>query len=284
MIIHKRSFAISFMLVFLAAASVRPAWAQIGLGLNPARAEVEIIPGSQKTVGFRVESPTADADVRGRLILTPADWAIDEAGEVRYLDPGTTPDSASSWIVFSPSAISIAPGQSHLVRVTAEVPADAKPGVYRTAIFVQERPSAAAATPGQHLLILRFRYVFTLYVIVPPVASRGEFVDVQMVHEGDSFALVYDMKNVGSRHLRPKLSWSIRDVAAQEINAAKNQDGTVLLPFARLKDKAIVGKNFSPGRYEVSVQVDFRDGEPVQAINRIVDIAPATAAAIKQDK
>ena len=107
-----------------------------GMGLNPSRLELEIGPGQEKTTVFEIESPPSDVTVRGRLLLSLTDWDVNEDGLLRYVDPSTLPQSASSWVVFSPSAVTIASGQSHMVRVTVRVPKDAAPGVYRSALFV----------------------------------------------------------------------------------------------------------------------------------------------------
>ncbi len=93
-----------------------------GMGLNPSRAEVEILPGTEKTLAFEIESPPSNSPVRGRLLLSSTDWTISEDGAVQFPDPGTLPDSASRWIVFSPSAVSISSGQKQMVRVTVSVP------------------------------------------------------------------------------------------------------------------------------------------------------------------
>lgn len=249
-----------------------------GLGLNPARMEVEIMPGGEKTVSFRIESPPAEETVRGRLLLTPYDWTIDEEGVAQYTSIGSLPNSASSWIVFSPAAISISSGQTQPVRVTVRVPASAQPGVYRTAIFVDERPPATTPNPGQHVFYLRFRYVFTLYVIVPPVQGRGELMDVRLGTERDRFDLIYEMKNIDSLHLRPRVSWTIKDEQQKEVSIGKNHESTVLLPFADLRGKVPVANRLPSGKYEVTAEVDFRDGQPIQAIHRTVEITEASAA------
>jgi P pilus assembly chaperone PapD len=257
-----------------------------GLGLNPARMEVEINPGSEKTVAFRIESPSSDLPVQGRLMLSITDWNIDEQANVSYADPGSQPNSASPWIIFSPSAINIRSGETSLVRVTAKVPNSAQPGVYRTGIFVQERPPAALANPGQHLLYFRFRYAFTLYVIVPPVAGKGELQDVRIVSDREGVALLYEMKNLGSRHVRPRLSWIIRDGNQKEILSAKNKEITVLLPFATMTARIPIADSLLPGQYDLDAQVDFSDGGYIQAMKRIVQISagsekPALASTIK---
>lgn len=250
-----------------------------GLGLNPARIEVEILPGGEKTVGFRIESPPSDAPVQGRLMLSLTDWNIDEQANVSYLDPGSLPDSACPWIVFSPAAVNISSGESQLVRITVRVPESARPGVYRSGILVQERPPATPPKPGEHVLYFRFRYAFTLYVIVPPVAGRGELLDVRLEEGAGGVALVCRMQNTGSRHVRPRISWSIRDGEQQPVAVLKNKESTVLLPFSTVTVRFPVAGSLPPGRYEIDAQVDFNDGGSLQAARRAVLLAADGARA-----
>lgn len=271
---YGRNFTIiSAVLVLIAASSPGNGRATTGgLGLNPARLEVEINPGGEKTVGFRIESPPSDTPVRGRLMLSLTDWNIDELGQVSYVDPGSLPNSSSPWMIFSPAAVSIISGESHLVRVTVRVPDSAKPGVYRSGIFVQERPPATPPNPGEHLLYFRFRYVFTLYVIVPPVAGQGELLDVRMELDREGVKLLYEMKNAGSRHVRPRVSWSIRDGDQNEILSARNKETPVLLPFATMTARFPIAENLPPGPYQIDAQVDFNDGRYIQEAKRTVNL------------
>src|SRR5438128_4597850 len=111
-----------------------------GLGLRPMRLELEVVPGKSKTASFLIEAPPSDNDVRGRLILTLTDWTVHEDTSVSYHDPGTQLRTASSWITFNPTDLTINSGQERMVRVTANVPLGTPPGLYTSAIFVQERP------------------------------------------------------------------------------------------------------------------------------------------------
>ena len=47
----------------------------------------------------------------------------------------------------------------------------------QTGIFLQERPPAAPPGKDQHLIYLRFRYVFSLYVVVQPVVKQAELLN-----------------------------------------------------------------------------------------------------------
>ena len=243
-----------------------------GIGLNPARLEIEVNAGQEKTVAFEIESPPSDVTVRGRLLLSMTDWDLDEHGAIRYVDSGTLTDSASSWIVFSPAAVSISSGETHLVRVTIRVPSVTVPGLYRAGIFVQERPPAAPPRRGDPVIYVRFRYVFALYVIVPPVSRQGELVDVQMQTNGQGLDLVCEMRNNGSQLLRPLISWFLDDAESKEIASERYFEGTVVLPDHTMKQSFPILAGLPPGKYEIRAEVDFQDEGPRQSVRRTVTI------------
>jgi P pilus assembly chaperone PapD len=247
-----------------------------GLGLRPMRLEMEVVPGKSKTASFVIESPPSDTEVRGRLILSLSDWGIHEDASVTYYDPGSQPKSASPWIIFSPSDMTIASGQERLVRVTADVPADAVPGVYTSAVFVQERPPAREPLKGEQLLYFRFRYVVSIYVIVQPVSTKGEIGDFQLTRNAQGLRLECQLKNSGTRHLRPNISWFLRS-EGEELIAEKNVETTVLLPAATTRETLSIPA-LPPGEYEIEAQVDFHDGQPLQSIRRKVRVVPLSAS------
>jgi hypothetical protein len=142
--------------------------------LNPGKMELEVSPGTEKTAAFEIAAAAAVVPERGRIMVTPTDWTILEDGSLTFRPPGSSEEhSASSWIAFSPSAFTLEAAQTQLVRITVTVPEKTKPGVYRMGLFVQERPSAAPPEPGLRVINVRVRYLFLLYVIVPPISSHA---------------------------------------------------------------------------------------------------------------
>jgi len=247
-----------------------------GLGIRPMRLEMEVVPGKSKTASFVIESPPSDVDVRGRLILSLTDWVIHEDTSVAYIEAGSQARSASPWIVFSPTDVTISSGQERLVRLTANVPAGTPPGVYTSALFVQERPPARTPKEGERLIFFRFRYVVTIYVIVQPVSGKGEIADFQLIRDAKGVQLVCLLKNTGTRHIRPIISWFLRS-GAEELVAEKNVETTVLLPSASTKETLTVPMPLDAGEYEIEAQVDFHDGQPLQTIKRKVDLVSLSA-------
>jgi len=248
-----------------------------GLGIRPMRLEMEVVPGQSKTASFIIESPPSDVDVRGRLLLSLSDWVMREDTSVTYHEAGTQSKSASPWILFTPTDLPIASGQERLVRVTANVPVGTIPGVYTSAIFVQERPPAREPRKGEHLVLFRYRYAVTIYVIVQPVSGKGEIADIQLTRDAQGMRLICKLTNTGTRHLRPSISWFLRFGKA-DVFAERNVDASVLLPAATIRQALEVPMQLPAGEYEIEALVDFRNGQPLQSIRRKVDIIPLSAS------
>ncbi len=267
-------------LPILAVASGLPGWsATAGLGLNPGRLEIEVKPGGQKTVGFYVEAPPSEETVRGRVLVSFTDWGLKEDGSMTLSDSGTEPMSAAKWITFSPSAVSISSGQRALVRVTVDVPKDAQPGTYRTGLLVQERPPTIIPKAGEHLVAFHFRYMETLYVIVPPVAADPHLLDAVLEVSGKGLNVVCRMRNEGSALVRPYVTWSLRAEDGHVEMEDISRETTVLLPHSTLAEPIPLSDLPTPGRYQLSMAADFRDGKPIQSIVRTVEISsPAPGA------
>jgi hypothetical protein len=262
---------------FIAALSGKVQGQAPALSINPMRMELEVNPGAEKTAAFEIRAAPSPRPERGRLVLSLTDWIIKEDGTATYAAPGSLERSASSWITFSPAALTTEPGRAQLVRVTANVPPKAEPGVYRTALFIQERPDAAPPPAGERAIHVRVRYAFTLYVVVPPVSAHPELVNVELDTGQGPPRLVCEMKNTGNGHSRPLVIWSLRHSSSTQIDAKGKIEASVLLPFSTWREPyALQRAPLVPGRYEVSVLVDFQDGKPMQSMTRVFEVAPYT--------
>jgi len=244
--------------------------------INPMRTEVEVAPGAEKTISFEIEGAPSLTPERGRLILTATDWKILEDGALSFTKAGSEEASASSWIIFSPTAFTLEAERTQLVRITIRVPASAKPGVYRSALFIEERAPATVPV-GERIIYARGRFAFIIYVIIPPVSPKPELVDAEIDLSSEPARLFIQMTNTGTRHVRPVIKWVIRHDSVTEAHGAA--DAAVLLPGATVRQRYSLGAlKLAPGKHELSAVVDFQDGSPLQSMNRnfeVVDLPPS---------
>jgi len=258
--------------------------------VNPGKMEVEVNAGTEKTVAFEITASSAPVPERARIIISPTDWSILEDGSLTFSQPSlSTVQSATPWVSSSPAAFTLESARTQVVRLTVTVPEKTPPGVYRTGLFVQERPSAAPPQPGLRVINVRVRYVFLLYVLVPPVASNSELVSVEVdVNKGPP-RLVCEMNNDGNRHARPLIFWSVQADGVDAKTIRGKLESTVLLPGAKMREAhSLEHLALVPGHYKASVLVDFQDGRPQQAMSRDFDIfattPPETKAAVVEQQ
>jgi hypothetical protein len=261
--------AILFSLAVLAA----PGLAQsIAFDIRPSRLEAEVSPGTEKTVGFHVQTAATAAPSRETLVMESMDWTVSEDGSLNYSAPGTLKDSASLWMQFSPAAFALLPNMNQLVRITVTVPPNTPPGSYRTGMFVQERPPATPPdVKGPHV-ILRVRYAFFLYVIVPPAKAQAELTSIEVEIQGETVRLQYAMKNTGNLHTRPLVRWAVKNAQGEIVGTRGEHEATVLLPRSTMRESVRFAAPLPPGTYQLAVLVDFGDGEPLQSMTRSFDV------------
>lgn len=241
--------------------------------LNPMRMDVELGPGTEKTVSFEVKAGASSSAEQGHLVLSVSDWAVLEDGSLAFSKAASEKRSASSWITFSPSALTIQPGRSQLVRITVAVPENTAPGSYWTALFVQERAPATPPEGDVRAIFVRVRFAFLLYVVVSPAHSDPQLVNVEMDTGGGHPKLICEMTNDGNRHVRPLIFWELKRLS--KTDAQGKLRNTALQPFATLREPHSLDEvTLTPGSYEILVNVDFQDGKPLQSMTRPFEVPP----------
>src|SRR4030095_2468001 len=145
-----------------------------GISLAPARLELEMSPGSETTVVVNLDYHTTEKNSQPvRIIASLNDWTIDRNGQVQFERAGTLPNSASSWLLYSPAETTVVPGNLHAIRVTISVPKDATPGDHLTALIVEQRPDNIKLNENRRQVVIRYRMAAVFYIKVPQLHRRG---------------------------------------------------------------------------------------------------------------
>ena len=99
------------------------------MALSPARFELEMKPGTETTVVVNLDYRSeGGSTMPARIVASLNDWTITKDGRVEYSRANTQPNSASSWMIYTPGEAAVTPGTIHQIRVTVAVPANATPG------------------------------------------------------------------------------------------------------------------------------------------------------------
>jgi hypothetical protein len=235
-----------------------------GVGIAPARFELPMLPGTEKTVVVNVYYNSASADSAPfRLVASVGDWSIQRDGSVEYYRAGTRQGSSAPWIVFSPAEMTAMPGKVHPIRVTIVVPKDATPGDHLAALFVEARPDNIKLEENRRQVVVRFRMAALFYVMVPALTTNGTLQDLR-AETNDAGILVSAMlRNDGNSHVRPLHSVRITDNRGQVVAEYAETEAVPVPGFSEVSQRVEISKALAPGDYTVGYRVNFRDGQAI---------------------
>ena len=260
-----------------------------GISLAPARLELEMQPGSETTVVVNLDYHTTNENSQPvRIVASLNDWTIDREGQVSFERANTFPNSASSWLIYSPAETTVTPGNLHAIRVTVSVPKDATPGDHLTALIVEQRPDNIKLSENRRQVVIRYRMAAVFYIKVPQLRRQGSLESLRAETKDDQIVVTPLLKNSGNSVVRPLTSLKVTDKAGVNVAELPAKESLPLLGGAELVQPLIVESRLAPGTYTVKYRVDFQDGSrPTEGVTELVIPAlqrtsngPATRAVI----
>lgn len=217
----------------------------------PARVEKTAQPGEIINDGFRVRNPaptTSHVSVRVVDIWVTEDLAI-------LLGPQPECSrSAVSWLKATPSEMEMTPDSEQLVRFTACVPPDARPGAYWAATLftagpsLMSRQSIDASCCKASIAVLT---IFTIGALSPSLRPVALCMDR---HSGKSLALL-TLENAGEGCTRTKGQFVIRNAAGAEASRFPVPE-MCILPGARIRLRTDCPIELPEGNYTLTASLD----------------------------
>jgi len=256
-------FVIAFLLISLLPGSDTIAQDANSMALSPARFELEMKPGTETTVVLNLDYRSADDLTKpARILASLSDWTISRDGRVQYFPAGSTPNSASSWLVYSPGEASVTPGTVHQIRVTISVPINAPPGDHLTAVIVEQRPNTLKGTENSRQMIVRYRMASVFYIKVPGLTRKGNFENLYAEATDGEITLTPVLRNEGNSVIRPTASVTVEDENGRTVVGLPEVVPIPILGGAETAQPLKIEQQLAPGSYSVKYQVDFNDGSP----------------------
>jgi hypothetical protein len=243
-----------------------------GISLAPARLELEMQPGSETTVVVNLDyHGDAQTSQPVRIVASLNDWTIDRNGEVQFEKANTLPNSASSWLIYSPAETTVTPGNLHAIRVTVSVPKDATPGDHLAALIIEQRPDNLKLTENRRQVVIRYRMGAVFYIKVPQLRRHGSLESLRAEAKGDQVIVTPLLKNAGNSVIRPLTSLKVTDSAGVSIAELPQKESLPLLGGSELVQPLVLETRLAPGTYNVKYRVDFQDGSrPTEGVTELV--------------
>ena len=243
-----------------------------GISLAPARLELEMQPGSETTVVVNLDyHATAENPQAVRIVASLNDWTIDRDGEVKFERANTLPNSASSWLIYSPAETTVVPGNLHAIRVTVSVPKDATPGDHLTALVIEQRQDNIKLNQNRRQMVIRYRMAAVFYIKVPQLRRQGSLESLRAEAKDDQVVVTSLLKNSGNSAIRPLTSLKVTDSAGLAVAELPQKESLPLLAGAELMQPLVLESRLAPGTYTVNYRVDFQDGSrPTEGVTELV--------------
>ncbi|MEJ7615934.1 MAG: hypothetical protein WKF30_02915 [Pyrinomonadaceae bacterium] len=268
-------FAFLFLFITSAQAQTAPTMSAsstgTGLSLAPARVELEMKPGAETTVVVNLDyhSP-GGTEQPTRIVATLNDWDITKDGRVEFYKALTRPNSASSWLVYSPAETTVTPGNIHSIRVTVSVPQDATPGDHLTSLIIEQRPDTIKFNQSARQVIVRYRMATVFYIKVSGLTRRGTLANLQAESSPKGIVITPTLKNEGNSVIRPAASVKIADSTGKIVAEVPGIEPLPVLANSETSQPLLIKNVLPPGSYSVKYKIDFQDGS--KATEGIVDL------------
>ena len=243
-----------------------------GISLAPARLELEMQPGTETTVVLNLDYHSNGENSQPvRIVASLSDWTIDRDGQVQFEKANALPNSASSWLIYSPAETTVTPGNLHAIRVTISVPKDATPGDHLTALIIEQRPDNLKLNENRRQMVIRYRMGAVFYIKVPQLRRQGSLESLRAEAKADQVIVTPLLKNTGNSVVRPLTSLKVTDSSGAAIAELPQKESLPLLGGAELIQPLVLETRLAPGTYSVKYRVDFQDGSrPTEGITELV--------------
>lgn len=248
------------------------------IAISPSRIELPMMPGTEKTVVVNlIYSSDTGKGQPTRVLAYLGDWTITKQGKIDFYPAGSRSNSASPWLVYSPTEVTVIPGRSHPIRVTVSVPSDAAPGEHVAALFVEPRPDDIKFEENRKQVRVRFRLAAVFYVMVPTLTQDASLENLSAEATDKAVVVTPVLRNKGNAHVRPIYSIRLLDKNGVTIVESPETESLPVLAGTETEIPLLLEKTLSAGSYSVRYRVKFSENGPVTEGQAEVVVAEQSA-------
>jgi P pilus assembly chaperone PapD len=244
--------------------------------------ELEVSPGTLSFATNPGSSQTQQITLRNKgnteqsFIFNLSDWLTDDAGEVKYFNPGTTPRSCADWITVSPALVTLQPNEQATVNVTMLVPND-NTATKWAMLFVQsavEQTGPKAVDKEMAMGVqIALRIAVTIYQ--SPASNtlyKGTIEGLtEKVSEDNTRTYTSQVINLGDKVLNCKVYYTITNLeTAEEFTSSPIEFS--ILPESNKKISYKHDKPLAKGRYSVAAILDYGYNNELEGVQLELEV------------
>lgn len=234
------------------------------IAISPSRIELQMMPGTEKTVVVNlIYSTDTGKGQPTRVIAYLGDWSITKGGKIDFFPVGSRSNSASPWLVYSPTEVTVLPGRSHPIRVTVSVPKDAAPGEHITALFVEPRPDEIKFEQNRKQVRVKFRLAAVFYILVPTLTQDASLENLKAEAADKALVVTPILRNKGNTHVRPIYSIKLLDKDGATVAECPDTESLPVLAYSETEIPLLIEKTLPEGIYSVRYRVRFSENGTV---------------------
>jgi len=224
-----------------------------------------LAPGQAADGSIQVENQ-GDQPLPVDIYLQDWEYLDGGTGEKLFSPPGSSPWSASPWISYHPSRLTIPPRGIGTVEYTIRVPEEARGGHYSVLFF---ESALGQLPPDEQGVTVQYtgRLGSLIEIDVAGTVQRTGDISALSVTEpsaGGPLHLSYTFRNTGNAVIRPKAFFNIVDAAGAYLGRGEfpqlytfpGRSGTATAQWTG---------SLAPGDLSVLLTVDIGEGEPLVA-------------------
>jgi hypothetical protein len=254
MIKHKLFFLCIILLTSFGAVHAQQ---QASIAITPASIDAKVKRGMSYTQNFSLTNNTGTT-LRFRCAVNDM-WYDAQNNRVNGR-PGTLPRSASLWIQFTPSEITIEPNSSATVKAVITVPRDAAGSFYAVPVFEGmpiEKATITQTNVSTASIGIKFRGLM-MFTTDEGSEYNIEIMDGKVLPPTTSseLELNLDLRNRGTAHAHVRGAFAILN-ASGALAGRGNIEGKRFLPSQRNLIKSKWAGELPPGKYTCLVTLSY---------------------------
>lgn len=229
--------------------------------IDEARVRLEMAAGETKTGQIHISNPT-DGPVTVKIYTEDWEYLDTGNGDKDFFPAGTLPNSASPWITYNPSQVTIEPYGKQVVDYTVAVPADAAGGTRYSILFFETSLGVGQNEEGASVTVAG-RIGSLFYVdLTGQVRREGKIERIEFTPgKGNRPAVIRPIfKNTGNTSLALEGEFVLMDAdgavkARSKLNPIYSREGSTTS-----QETEWAGR-LAPGTYDGVFTFDLGGGE-----------------------